>query len=94
MGHFNRATNQEDKMGDRVGFHGKVVRIERDGFGVVEFDEAIGASANTHGVFSTTVSEPGLPFGRLKPGVQVTGTAEPGERDLAAVKTLEVDPAT
>ena len=36
-------------MVERVDFAGKVVRIERDGFGVIEFDRSIGA--NTHGIF-------------------------------------------
>ena len=80
-------------MSDKLPFKGKVVRIERDGFGVVEFEHTIGTSANTHGIFSTVVSEPGLPFARIKAGVHVTGTAEPGEHDLAAVKTLAVEPA-
>ena len=77
-------------MSERVGFAGTVVRVERDGFGVVQFDRSIGASANTHGIFSTAVSEPSLPFARVKPGAKVSGTAEPGDRDLATVKTLEV----
>ena len=75
-------------MVERVEFAGKVVRLERDGFGVIEFDHSIGA--NTHGIFSTVVSEPSLPFDRLKPGVKVFGTAEPGDRDLATIKTLKV----
>ena len=75
-------------MPERRPFNGEVVRLERDGFGVIRFDEALGA--NTHGVFSTSVSDPGLPFSQLKPGVQVTGTAEVGDRDLASVKTLEI----
>jgi hypothetical protein len=81
-------------MTEKLPFKGKIVRIERDGFGVVEFDSSIGLSANTHGIFSTALSEPGLPFGRLKPGVQVIGTAEPGDRELATVKTLEVETAS
>jgi len=75
-------------MVERVEFAGKVVRLERDGFGVIEFDHSIGA--NTHGIFSTVVSEPSLPFDRLKPGIKGFGTAEPGDRDLATVKTLRV----
>jgi hypothetical protein len=77
-------------MAERVEFAGTVVRVERDGFGVVKFDRAIGASANTHGIFSTAVSEPDLPFSRLKPGIKVSGTAEPGDRDLATVKTVDI----
>jgi len=69
-------------------FTGKVVRVEADGFGVVEFDGKIGA--NTHGIFSTTISST-LPLPQLKPGVHVSGTVEVDDRDLAAVKTLSVD---
>lgn len=69
-------------------FAGKVVRIEADGFGIVEFDGKVGA--NTHGIFSTTISST-LPLPRLKPGVHVSGTVEVDNRDLAAVKTLSVD---
>jgi hypothetical protein len=71
-------------------FKGTIVRIERDGFGIVRFDEPLGA--NTYGVFSTTISST-LPFALLKRGVTVTGTAETdNKRDLAAVKTLKVAP--
>jgi hypothetical protein len=64
------------------------VRVEADGFGVVEFDAMVGA--NTHGIFSTTISST-LPLPQLKPGVHVSGTVEVDDRDLAAVKTLSVD---
>jgi hypothetical protein len=69
-------------------FSGKVVRVEPDGFGIVEFDHKVGA--NTHGVFSTIISST-LPFRDMKPGVHVTGLAEVSEHDLAAVKTIELD---
>jgi hypothetical protein len=69
-------------------FSGTVVRIEPDGFGIVEFDKKVGA--NTHGVFSTTISST-LPFRDMKPGVHVSGLAEVSDRDLAAVKTIELD---
>lgn len=69
-------------------FSGVVVRVEPDGFGIVEFDKSVGA--NTHGVFSTIISST-LPFREIKPGVHVSGLAEESDRDLAAVKTIEVD---
>jgi len=69
-------------------FSGTVVRIEPDGFGIVEFDEKVGA--NTHGVFSTIISST-LPFRDMKPGAHVSGLAEVSDRDLAAVKTIEID---
>jgi hypothetical protein len=69
-------------------FTGKVVRVEADGFGVVEFDARVGA--NTHGIFSTTLSSR-LPLVRLKPGVKVSGTVDVDNHDLAAVRTLSVD---
>lgn len=73
-------------MADRRNFAGKIVRLERDGFGVIEFDQALGA--NTHGIFSSSTIEPGFPFARLKEGMHVSGTADVDDRDLAAVKTL------
>jgi hypothetical protein len=73
-------------MADRRNFEGKIVRLERDGFGVIEFDQALGA--NTHGIFSSSNIAPGFPFARLKEGMHVSGTAEVDDRDLAAVKTL------
>ena len=69
-------------------FSGTVVRIEPDGFGIVEFDNVVGA--NTHGVFSTAISST-LPFPAMKPGMHVSGTAETSIRDLAAVKTITLD---
>lgn len=78
-------------MSERRNFAGEVVRIERDGFGVIRFDRALGA--NTHGIFSTQTSDPGFPFAQLRAGMHVTGSAEVDERDLAAVKTVELEPA-
>jgi hypothetical protein len=69
-------------------FSGTVVRIEPDGFGIVEFDHQVGA--NTHGVFSTTIGST-MPFRQVKPGMHVSGLAEVSDKDLAAVKTLELD---
>ncbi len=69
-------------------FSGTVVRVEPDGFGIVEFDNMVGA--NTHGVFSTIISST-LPSRGMKPGVHVSGLAEVSDRDLAAVKTIELD---
>ena len=79
----------EASMGERVQFAGTVVRVERDGFGVVQFDKALGA--NTHGIFSRSISEPGLPFADLRKGVHVSGEAEVDEKDLAAIKNLRVE---
>ena len=75
----------------KMSFEGTVVRVEPDGLGVVKFDEKIGA--NTHGIFSTSISEPGLPLKSLRPGVHVSGTADVDSHDLAAVKTLQVSEA-
>ncbi len=77
-------------MSEKVPFRGKIVRLERDGFGVVEFDHALGKTANTHGIFSTSISERSVPFRRLKEGMEISGIAEVDEHDLAAVKTVEV----
>lgn len=78
-------------MSERHDFEGTVVRIEPGGFGVVVFDEALGA--NTHGVFSSTLSDPGIPYKALRPGTHVRGTAEVDEHELAAIKSLEVTSA-
>jgi hypothetical protein len=69
-------------------FSGTVVRIEPDGFGIVEFDHCVGA--NTHGVFSTIIGST-VPFRQVKPGMRVSGLAEASDKDLAAVKTMELD---
>ena len=69
-------------------FSGRVVRCEPDGFGIVEFDNMVGA--NTHGVFSTIISST-LPSRGIKPGAHVSGLAEVSDRDLATVKTIELD---
>lgn len=69
-------------------FSGTIVRIEPDGFGIVEFDHRLGG--NTHGVFSTTIGS-SVPFRQVKPGMHVSGFAEVSDKDLAAVKTLELD---
>jgi hypothetical protein len=84
-------------MSQRLAFEGKIVRLERDGFGIVEFDSVIGSTK--HGIFSTHTSEPGFPFGQLKEGMHVKGIAEvkdiadADDRSLAAIKTVELEPA-
>ncbi|MBX9908845.1 MAG: hypothetical protein K2Z25_09035 [Beijerinckiaceae bacterium] len=75
-------------MGQPVKFEGTIVRIERDGFGIVEFSSSVGA--NTHGLFSTTTSESLPPLKQLRTGLSVTGVAEAGGNDLAKVKILDV----
>jgi hypothetical protein len=78
-------------MADRRTFAGTVVRVEREGFGVVEFDQPLGA--NTHGIFSTSISEPaGVPYRELRKGMHVRGVAETDDKDLAAIKTLTIEP--
>jgi hypothetical protein len=69
-------------------FSGTIVRIEPDGFGIVEFDQRLGA--NTHGVFSTTIGS-SVPFRQVKQGMHVSGFAEVSDKDLAAVTMLELD---
>lgn len=76
-------------MGEKVAFEGIVVRVEPDGFGVVKFDTALGA--NTHGIFSPSTSDADLPFRALKAGMHVTGTAEIGNEDLAAVRSVRIE---
>ena len=72
-------------------FSGTVLRIEADGFGIIQFDRPIGTSGNTVGIFSSSISS-SLPFSTLRPGVHVIGIAEAGERDAAAVKHVYIVP--
>jgi hypothetical protein len=74
-------------MADPFKFAGTVVRIEADGFGIIEFDRPSGPSGNTLGIFSSSTSST-LPFGTLRPGVHVAGTAEPDKRDAASIRTI------
>jgi hypothetical protein len=70
-------------------FTGKLVRIEADGFGIIEFDAPIGPSSNTMGIVTsstTTIS----PITSLVPGARVLGVAEADERNLASIKTFEL----
>jgi hypothetical protein len=72
-----------------VPFTGKVVRIEADGFGIIQFDAPIGPSANAFGIVTsstTTIS----PLASLRPGVRVEGTAAADERDAASIKTFQI----
>jgi hypothetical protein len=81
-------------MAETIEFTGRVLRVERDGFGIVEFDTPIGLVPNhlvANGVFSTTITST-LPYAvELRPGVRVSGTAEVDRRELAAVKTLRLN---
>ena len=77
-------------MGEKHDFEGTVVRVERDGFGIVEFSTVFGGT--THGLFSTTISEPGFPFARVKTGMHVKGIAEFDDKELAAIKKIELAP--
>ena len=77
-------------LGNVVPFTGTIVRVEPDGFGVVQFSQPLGLQANTHGVFSLTLGST-VPYGpELKPGAAVSGTAQVDQHNLAAVKNLEV----
>lgn len=67
------------------------MRIEPDGFGIVEFDHRVGA--NTHGVFSTTIGST-VPFGQVKPGMHVSGVAEVSDRDSLRINTPLATKAT
>jgi hypothetical protein len=78
-------------MTDQVKFSGKVVRTERDGFTVIQFDKPIGASANNYGIITNSTGTESVPYAFIVPGAYVTGTAEPSERDLAAIKTITVE---
>jgi hypothetical protein len=76
---------------EKQNFRGTVLRIEPNGFGIIQFDVPIGPSANTHGVFSTTLGST-APYKELKPGVHVTGQAKPeaDARKLATVESLSI----
>jgi hypothetical protein len=73
-------------MSDRLKFEGQVVRVEADGFGVVKFDQKIGA--NTHGVFSTDLSTFTTPIEKLRQGMHVVGTAEVDDKEIAAIRVM------
>jgi uncharacterized protein YjbJ (UPF0337 family) len=74
--------------GDTVEYVGRVVRVEPDGFGIIEFDGPIGVSGNTHGVISSSTSSV-VPLGELRPGVHVKGTAESDPQEVASIKTVD-----
>ena len=74
-------------MAEQLDFAGTIVRVEPDGFGIIKFDRPLGPSGNTFGVVSSSTSS-SVPLGGLSPGVHVVGTAEPDEREAAAVRTL------
>lgn len=77
-------------MGARVKFSGEVVRIERDGFTVIHFDQPIGPNRNSYGLISSSTGTTSVPYSAITPGVRVTGDAEPSEHDLASIKTISV----
>ena len=73
-------------------FTGVILRIEPNGFGVVKFDKPIGPSANTHGIFSSTLSSSSHRYViKLHEGSHVSGVAETQSdpQKVAAVKTIE-----
>jgi hypothetical protein len=74
---------------NRFAFTGKVVRIEADGFGIVKFDQPIGPTSNDYGIV-TSSSTSTSPLAALGPGVQVEGTAEADERNVASIKTFQI----
>jgi hypothetical protein len=73
----------------RFSFTGRVVRIEADGFGIIKFDTAIGPSANSFGVVTSSTTAIS-PFTSLHPGVRVEGTAIADERDVASIKEFRI----
>jgi hypothetical protein len=77
-------------MSQQLPFAGTIVRSEADGFTIIRFDAPVGPSANNFGLISSSTGTATLTFD-LKPGIHVTGTAEAGERDLAAIKTIRAD---
>lgn len=76
-------------MPHSVKFEGTVVRVERGGFGIVEFKAPLGAGANTHGVFSPSATA--IPYADLQKGMHVVGRAEVDDKDLAAITELGVE---
>jgi hypothetical protein len=75
--------------GPPLSFTGMVVRIEADGFGIIKFDSAIGPSANTFGVVTTSTTAISS-FSQLHPGVRVEGIAYADQRDVAAIKEFRI----
>lgn len=82
------------KSPDNATFTGKVVRVEADGFGIVEFDKPIGTGPHITqlGIFSNTTSTALPSFSVLQPGAKVSGTADADDHKLAAVRTLKILP--
>jgi hypothetical protein len=78
-------------MGAKVQFAGTVVRTEPGGFGVIQFDQPVGPSANTHGIVSSSSGTTTSNFINLKPGLRVKGTAEADEHELATITTVTID---
>jgi hypothetical protein len=81
------------RVGKLTDFTGTVLRIERDGFAIIRFDQPIGPSANNLGLISSSTGTTvmGGFFFHLKPGVHVKGTAEPVPNDVASIKTIAID---
>jgi hypothetical protein len=77
-----------------IEFTGKIVRFEADGFGIIEFDNPIGPSANAQGIV-TSSSTALSPLTSIRAGAKVEGTAEADERNFASIKTFKlIEPST
>jgi hypothetical protein len=72
-----------------IRFTGKVVRFEADGFGIIAFDHPIGPSSNALGIVTSSTTSIS-PLAALRPGVEVEGTAEADERNVASIKTFQI----
>jgi hypothetical protein len=74
-----------------VPFSGTIVRLERGGFGVVEFDAPIGATNSSFGIFSNTLgSSIAGPWAEVRTGARVQGIAEVDDREIAAIMAFSV----
>ena len=78
-------------------FTGYILRVESDGFGLVQFDSPIGPCANSIGLISQS-TQTEFPFKhtkstRIKVGMRVEGIALADKRDVAAIKSLTISPS-
>lgn len=68
-------------------FEGKIVDIESDGRGIVEFDEALDGAS--YGYFTSNTANVGIIHATLRVGQRVTGLVDIGGGEILPVLKLE-----
>jgi len=69
-------------------FNGKVIRVEPDGFGMVEFENEIGSAK--HGFFNANTINVGKLHATLIPGTQIEGDVALTKGDVLEVLELDL----